>query len=63
MPVHGLSLLTWTNERRKYTRMAPIGVDALKTAMCLRQSGRGSPVASKDVVNARTVGAGVNVRK
>lgn len=56
-PVHGLSLLIWTKDSKKYTRIAPTGVAALKTATCLRQSGRGSPVASRDVVRANTVGA------
>ena len=56
-PVHGLSLLIWTKDSKKYTRIAPTGVAALKTATCLRQSGRGSPVARRDVVRANTVGA------
>ena len=37
--------------------MAPIGVDALKTARCLLQFGRGREVASREVVSAKDVGA------
>lgn len=56
-PVHGLSLLTRTIESSEYAMMAPMGVDALNTAICFRHSARGSDVASSDVLRANTVGA------
>jgi hypothetical protein len=62
-PVHGLSLFTRITDSRAYARIAPTGVEALNTAMCLRHSDRGSDVANREVVKARTAGAVLSQRQ
>lgn len=61
-PAHPPSPLP-RNENRRYETSAPTGLEALKMARCFLHFARGREVARREVVNAKAVGAKIDIQR